>query len=222
MTIQQPKKVEPPAYSPDSEVTTHPAYAQISIGRTTGHFNLYGSDLNHNHAIHLTISRSKHHRDLHRDSYLEEKELLEVYLSEHEWATLLSSMNIGGGVPCTLRSVMGEMVPQIPPPPSRRDQFKNEAKQTMRDAYAQIKVLGEKLESLAMPVKTRKELEQHLQKCKQELQANLPFVLEQFDEHMGATVAAGKQELIAYAQQHNLLDQLKQLSQTDPKDKNGK
>lgn len=214
MAVEQPTKTRKTGPN-DAEVYTHPAFAQISVGRITGNVNLYGSDLSHRHAIHLTIARSKMERSLSSDRHFEQEELIELYLSEHDWATLLSSMNVGGGVPCTLRHVMGKPMPEIPPPPSRRQQFKQEAEETVRDAFAQLNRLGEQLDELNISAKARAALSQSLRMAKQELQSNLPFVLECFDEHMEKTVAAGKQELISYAQQHNLLEQLKQLTNSN-------
>lgn len=213
MAIEQPKRLPAPKHHPDAIVTTHPAYGQISIGRTTGNVTLYGSDLNHHHCIHITINRSKMERSLSADKHFAEEELVDVYLSENDWATLLSSMNVGGGVPCTLRTVAGKSMPQLPKPVDRREQFRTEADETCKDAYKHLQNLQDSLSDLNMPAKARKEIESHLRRAIQELQANLPFVLSQFAEHMDDTVAAGKQELLAYAKTHNLLDGLRQLTQ---------
>lgn len=94
--------------------TTHPAFAQIAASRVNGSTVLYGSDFVHYAAIRIRIHTSTQYRSLAHDRYHERENLVEVELSEAQWAHFISSLNMGSGSPCTLTSLGGKMVPGLP------------------------------------------------------------------------------------------------------------
>jgi hypothetical protein len=116
--------------------TTHPCFAQIRASRVNGLTNLYDSDFQHNHFVSISIYRSELDRHLNRDWHHSRDELIEVNLSEAQWATFVSSMNVGCGVPCTLSYLHGKFVPQLPDTPDTRTLFKME----MTDAVKKCKL----------------------------------------------------------------------------------
>ena len=117
--------------SRDATRTTHPAFAQITASRVSGHSILYGSDFDHNHYVTISISRSELCRNLSNDWYHSREELIEVALSEAQWATFVSSMNQGSGVACTLQHFNGKMIPQLPETVNRKAQFNGDLKETL-------------------------------------------------------------------------------------------
>lgn len=97
-----------------SKLLRHPAYGQIGASRTYGGGRaLYGSDFRHNSSVTIRISESEVTRDLSRDWPHATREIVEVTLSEAQWATFVSSLNMGEGTQCTLAHVMGERKPPI-------------------------------------------------------------------------------------------------------------
>ena len=64
-----------------------------------GSTNLYDSDFRHNHYMTITIRASELHRDLNRDWHFGRNELIEVALTESQWATFVSAPNMGSGLP---------------------------------------------------------------------------------------------------------------------------
>jgi len=178
--------------------TTHPAYAMIGASRVSGRTNLYASDFKHQNYMTISIRRSELHRGLNRDWHFGREELIEVALSESQWATFVSAPNVGSGVPCTLEYFQGKLVPGLPQPPSRVDQFDAEIQErlkkclkTLDDGIAAVQEVGlskvkqDKLASIFKGVRT-------------EIMSNLPFVAEQFSEHMEDTVEKAKQEVHGY------------------------
>jgi hypothetical protein len=81
----------------DEMTTTHPAFGQIGASRVSGHIQLYDSDFHHNAYMTISIRRSELHRSLNRDWHYGRDELIEVALSEAQWATFVSAPNIGSG-----------------------------------------------------------------------------------------------------------------------------
>src|SRR4051812_4593225 len=96
----------------------HPAWAMIGASRVQNGgpgATLFDSDIRHQHTVRVSISTASRRRDLNRDWLHAEREFVEVEMSEAQWASFVSSMNVGNGVPCTLRRCEGEYeVPGMP------------------------------------------------------------------------------------------------------------
>src|SRR3954470_19367469 len=98
------------------EIEKHPAYGQIAASRVTsgGGATLYGSDFKHSNFITIRVHASEQHRSLSHDWHYARDMLCEVALSEAQWATFVSSLNAGMGVPCTLSYVAPDGIGPVP------------------------------------------------------------------------------------------------------------
>lgn len=180
------------------EITTHPAYGQISASRVNGTSVLYGSDFIHNGYVTIRIHRSEWNRGLSNDWHHEREEIAEVALSEAQWATFVSTLNMGSGTPCTITSIAGRMVPGIPDPPDRHKQFKKEADARIANGLAHLDQLKAQIMELKISEKIRQSLLSELFTSRQELTANIGFVADQFTEHMETVTNHAKIEVAAY------------------------
>ena len=181
-------------------IETHPAYAQIMASRCSGQTHLYGSDFIHHNYITIKVHTSEQHRNLSRDWYHARKNLIEIKLSEAQWATFVSSLNAGGGVPCTLNYVQGVDVPDIKPVIDRELQFKQEFDKTLNSSLLQLNKLHNQVAESKLPNKTKEEFLRNLDHIKMNISSNLTFVSKSFAEHMEQTTEKAKMEVNAYAQ----------------------
>lgn len=91
---------------PDEE---HPAFGMISVNRCQGTpRTLFDSEIQHSHTVRLTITRAIRRRMLNRDWLHGTRDLIEIEMSEAQWASHVASMGIGSGTACTLRRVEAE------------------------------------------------------------------------------------------------------------------
>lgn len=187
--IEEPVTTERPGPSTET-VTTHPAFAQIGASRVSGNTALYDSDFRHNHYMTISIRRSELHRGLNRDWHFGREEIIEVALTESQWATFVSSSNMGSGVPCTLQRLDGKMVPGLPDPEKRTDQFSVEMRKSMQNVL-------DRLDALIAGAKTKAQ-KHEMEMLRQQIVSNLPFVASQFEKHMEDTVEDAKQEVHGY------------------------
>lgn len=174
----------------DETVTEHPAFGQIGASRVSGQAALYDSDFRHQHYMTISIRRSQLHRSLNRDWHFGREEIIQVALTEAQWATFVSSPNMGSGVPCTLQHLHGETIPGLPAPTERIDQFKAEMEEKLAGSIRRI-------DNMIAGAKTKAH-KTELEMLRQELVSNLPFVAKQFGEHVETTVEKGKQEIHGY------------------------
>lgn len=176
----------------DDYTESHPAYAVIGASRVHGSPGavLFGSDFRHQSYIVIRIAKAELRRGLSRDWVHGREQLMEVALSEAQWATFLSTLNVGEGTPTTLRWTPGGDVPAIIPTTNRRDQYNGEVDDRLTHALDLIHEA-----SAAAPTKKMKA---QLDKAAQELESNLDFVARSFDEHAERTVEKAKVEVAAY------------------------
>ncbi len=82
----------------------HPAWAMIGASRVSGTPGavLFDSDVRHQHYVMVRLSRGSRKRELHHDYLLARQEIIEIAMSEAQWASFVSTMNTGNGVPCTI------------------------------------------------------------------------------------------------------------------------
>jgi hypothetical protein len=197
---------EPGPGSSTEEVIDHPAFATIGANRvqTTGQ-TLFQSEFKHQSLITICIKGARVRRGLSNDRVSTSSRMpyIEVDLTESQWATFVSSLNVGEGVPCTLsyRHDIG-YVPQIPKPPERKQQFASEMRETLQDSINHLKKIESVLEGAKITGKLRDELMGHVRMAKQEIQSNMPFVEKQFAEHVENTTEAAKQEIHGYMVGH--------------------
>lgn len=118
-----PREIVPPTTDEHGE-DTHPAFGLISASRMqTGPVGatLFDSDIQHRHTITVRVHEATRKRDLSHD-WIHPKDrrgvLSEVEMSEAQWASFLSTMNTGNGVPCTIRRKAGDWnIPGLPHEP---------------------------------------------------------------------------------------------------------
>lgn len=207
MSDHLPPVVEPVITNDGSslggEKWTHPAYGALTVSRVSGRTNLFRSDFSHQHYINISLYPAELNRSLSRDWVFPYRSMpiVEIALSEAQWATFVSSHNIGEGTPCTIESVEGAHRPRLPAPHSRSDQFKMEADETLQSAVRSIDSLAEMIKELGLPPKKAEALMAHANKARQTLSSNLPFVAKQFEKHVETTVESAKTEVNAYATQ---------------------
>ena len=193
-----PTRTLTPGSAHEDYIEEHPAYGVIGASRVSagggpyGGKALFGSDFAHKNHIVIRIGPATLRRGLSNDWVGGGRTpYVEVALSEAQWATFVSSLNIGDGVPCTVEWLSGKRVPSIARDDSRREQNREEVNQTLADALAHIDAV---MASTAL----RKSDRERLALAKQELLSNLPYVAEQFDRHAERTVERAKMEVNAY------------------------
>lgn len=181
------------------EVATHPAFAQIAASRVSGHCALYGSEFHHHSYITVSIRRSELHRRLSEDRPYAREELIEVAMSEAQWATFVSSLNVGLGTQCTLERHNGAMVPGLPDPASRSDQFARELRQKQDTAVQALNGLRDAIAACGLSQKKASSLAAMVDAAVRNITSNSAFVAEQFGEHMEHVKEDARAELHAYA-----------------------
>lgn len=187
---QRPTRTQKNQIANDYE-ESHPAFAVIGASRVSGNATLFNSDFRHQHYIVIRIRAATVGRGLSSDWIHGGQEYIEVALSESQWATFISTLNVGDGTPCTLVWKDGEYLPSIEYVSDRREQFRGEVNDHIKDAV-------ETIDNMLATGKYSKKDREALEHVRRQVLGNLNFVVDQFDEHAEKTVERMKHEVEAY------------------------
>lgn len=192
----------------ERERITHPAFGQISFSRINGGGSrFYGSDLPQDNYIEMLVSNSEIERELTQDRYYPTKRILKVRMTSNQFSELITTMNQGGGVPCTLEIADRNHVEPLPEIENRKDfvhrKFKDRMIQfakTLKEKQAMAKSLIKKKTLSASDQNDLNFLIEHLTT---EVANNVPFFMECFQESMDEVVTEAKME-VENAIQHKI------------------
>lgn len=196
--IEQPVETPEPAPMGGSKIT-HPAFATIQAHRVSGTTSLFQSDFLHHHYVSVSISHAEKNRHLSNDWVYGRKTIIEINMSEAQWAAFVSSVNCGSGTPCTLSRHNGESVPRLPDPTPAEERFKAEVGGAAKEAINGLDVLHDAIEAAGLSKKRTDELLGKLRMARSKLECTMPFIANQFSEHCETTVEKAKTEINAYA-----------------------
>lgn len=176
---------------------THPAFMQISACRVNGGIMLYGSEFKHRSFISIRLHTSYEIRGLSRAWHHADKAVMELNLSEAQWATFISSLNAGMGSPATLEFMAGkDKIPPVELLEPRANTFRREYKETIANTVARLKKGIED----AKAAKVKKSIIADLEGALQGLISSAPYVESSFSEHMEDLVQEAKMAANAYAE----------------------
>lgn len=180
----------------------HETYGTLSVCRAQGGSHvLFGSSIKHR--TYLTISLNTAHisRELSNDFICPDRTLFEIDMSPSQWAEFVSSIGVGGGVPCTIRFANGHQTEECPFI-SKREQFDNEFDDAVQHSIESIKESIKAAEGLlskkSLTKKDRENLLQEIQNAYRAISETIPFVKRQFTEQMDKTVVEAKGEFEAW------------------------
>lgn len=184
----------------------HPSFGMLSFNRTHGgHSNLFGSSIQHNDTIHMVLREGVVTRGLNDDWYVGEDEILEVEMSQSQFAELITSMNVGTGTPCTIKYLRGKGRINEADFINKRQQITNEFKESMNERMSDAKEFYDEVKELFTTKKSigkgdRVMILRRLANVTQGMESSSKFIFDQFQNQIDKTITEAKGEIEAFAQ----------------------
>lgn len=182
----------------------HPAMVTVQFSRVrVGGISLFGSEVEHHTVIALRVSQADVKRELSQDwIHGDIRPIIEVFLSPTQFSDLLTTMNVGTGVPGTLRYHDGEHF-SSPEMPSKGQQFRAETLSALTDTMSQLRkahsALSDALcDDKPMGKKAKAELASMVASVERLVSDKLPFIMNQFSRQMARVVVEAKGEVDAF------------------------
>lgn len=182
----------------------HPSFGFIRASRVSGHTTLFDSAVRHHHYVTVTIGRASQERRYSENQIYGKDQLVEVAMSESQFAQFITSINVGSGAPCTLTWMTG--TGHIDPPPAdinTRETFSNEVKEAADVVGEKLKEALTEIKSLVASGKANKgqllTVLRSVETAMLQLNSNMPFMMQQFAEGIEKLTDRAKMDLNAHA-----------------------
>lgn len=187
--------------------SVHPSYCTVRFSRTNSSHQkpFFGSSIKPNSYITLTISSAEIDRKLNNDWIHSGRELIQVGMTEAQFAELITTINMGSGTPATLFHD-GKKKIEEPPYISKVEQHSMEFSNKMHEMSENLKNNFNKIQTIINSDKpinkqAKAELINMYNSMITQINSNIPFYEQQFLEQMQNTVHEAKMEINQHIQQ---------------------
>lgn len=193
----------------EKERFTHESFGQILFSRVSGKERFYGSELEQDHYIEMTVYRSEIERELTQDWYYPKDRMpvVRLRMSSGQFSELITSLNQGTGVCCTLEMVDGKPVAKLPEQESRKEFVHRKFQDRMSEFATHIRSRQNRAKELVgkktLSKENMREFQLHIEWLTQEVERNIPFFAKCFQETMDEVVFEAKTE-VENAIQHKI------------------
>lgn len=192
-------QTEPPF---DGWTESHPSYGVVGLARVSGRTRLFGSRVpEHTDYVTLRIHRADRTFSYGQERARATAQVVEIALSSVQLARLLTEMNMGDGVPCTLRYINREEMPEVPAAPvelhEARAQANEKVQQVAQNVQDRVAEVRSKLAG-RVPKGVMADVEAVFERFLVDVKSNIPFYAKQVDEAAERASAAAQAEVDAY------------------------
>ena len=183
------------------ETTKNPAYGFIRMSRVSGGSGrLFMSPLRHENRISITIGEAEHVRSLNTDAHYAGRQIIEVQMSEAQFAQFITNSMSHAGAPCTITRNNGKMIPPLEDVQLKSDRYYKEAQKMAEDAIKAVADARQKIGEIAatLPKKKQDEIAGKLNALEMTLADRMPWIVQMHHEHMDKVANLAKIEVEAY------------------------
>lgn len=193
----------------EAETLSHKSFGQIHFSRinSSEKIRFYGSELSQDHYIKMEVHHSVVERELTQDRYYNREHILSIRMTGGQFAEMITSLNHGTGVPCTIESIQDKRIEEMPLQESRKEFVHRKFEERMKMFADSIKENQRKAKEIVKKKILSKQdihdLTTQLEWLTQEVERNIPFFAKCFQETMDDVVFEAKTE-VENAIQHKI------------------
>jgi hypothetical protein len=184
----------------ETEILKHESFGQIQFSRVSGHADFYGSELEQQNFITMEVKNSELQRDLTQDRYFAfGVPLIKIRMTSGQFSEMITSMNMGSGVCCTIERLNGFKVEELPIQESRKELVHRKFEDRMKVFADSIRENKNKAKDIVKKKSLSKQdihdLSMQLDWLTSEIESNIPFFTKCFQETMDEMVFEAKTEV---------------------------
>lgn len=196
---------------------THPSYGLIGVSRVSGQSALFDSDVKHQHFISVRIKNAHRVIDGTHEFVAGDAAIVEIHMTEAQFAQMITQPNHGDGVPCTIHYSAGDKGeswlhpswgtrPEPPAPERFEAKFHQEASARAKIITDNLAQLEKALDSiLSGETKANKgtlnDLKAKVSSARMQIEQNIPYVLEVAAEQLEKKISSAVVEFESYVAQ---------------------
>lgn len=199
---------------------SHPSFGLLGFNRVQcgEAMPLFGSDLKHSNVIEMRLFHAARKRGLNRDWNHASERIVSVYMSQNQFAEMITSLNVGDGIPVTINYTERDGRIEEPDFRSVTELHEREFAQKAKELTEKTDVFMQEAEEILSGTGTvkkadRERLLRSLKMMRQDIQSNMPFMETQFHKAMDKVVVDAKGAIEAFYQHRVTEAGLEKLSQ---------
>jgi hypothetical protein len=204
---------------------THPSWVTVQFNRVSGQRTFFGSAIESTSWITLNVSVARRGCGFGQDRIMGEMrgDLIEVALSPAQFAELLTTMNVGTGVPGTMTRFDGKKIEDYEEKNHEATRVKEFFKERVMEKSEEIdKSIKEILNMLTDKKKNLtaanwENIWNLLDMIRREYKSNIPFYISQFEESSQKIVTQAKAEVDAFVMNAVVNTGIAALKENSPK-----
>ncbi|MCL2931932.1 MAG: hypothetical protein MGG11_06510 [Trichodesmium sp. MAG_R03] len=166
----------------------HPAQGMISFSKVQGNRDCFGSDVSLGSHIILTVSTAIKRRHTNNNYYSIDRNIVKVRMTHHQFAELITSLNNGDGIPCTIEWMNNKSVEDYKNNDSTIIEFNSDYQSTLKECMEQLNSIQNNIDQLSKSSRVGKKditnLQRLISNLSTNLKSNLPFLESRFHEEM--------------------------------------
>jgi len=186
----------------------HESYGLLQINRVSGGRNLFGSSVQHQNYYVLQVVRGKRVTKEHGEHFWGDGSrlpIVEVAISPAQFVELITTQNIGSGVPCTIIGVEGVMMD--PTPDDAGSEVKLIAEgfaERLEDAVSKLNIHDDQLSTM-LDKKTftkddKEQIRAAVHAARRLMSETAPYIMSLMGEHTEKLMAKGRLEVESFIQ----------------------
>lgn len=186
--------------SQEEKKIEHESFGMVGISRATCNvgLNFHGSDVRHSSFLSLRIYKSRINRHLHKDWHHSQEKIIEISLTHAQFSEMVSNMNCGDGVPCTINNLNGKRM-ESTPDRSKKDEYVGEFSKDVEDLKLLLKEARDEMKSLQEKTgaskKEKGSVLSKIEKALREVTSNMPFIKKSFNKSLNRAVDDAKRNI---------------------------
>ncbi len=191
----------------DETEKTHESFGMMSFNRVQCNYGevLHGSALKHSTFIEMRLHHSSMKRGLSHDWHHAQGRIASVRMSQNQFSELITSMNMGDGIPVTLGFTERDGELESPEFSSITETHRNEFTQKTKDVVGDAEALLASMKDLLSGSGTVKKADREtmlkqVEKVVREIGANMPHMEKTFAKAMDNVVTDAKGTIEAFYQ----------------------
>lgn len=189
----------------DEKEIEHESFGMLEVSRVQGDIDLFGVDYPTGHFITMRLYEGVLIERSGTNWFHARKIISEIRMSDVQFATMITGMNLGGGHPVTIAYRTEGPMREMGKPPkmdSPSEKAKGTIKKSVKETSARLDRAFARLEEALGPGSvskaTLKEIRDEVYQARMELQQNLPFYVEQGEAAIEKAADRAGQEIDAH------------------------
>ncbi len=183
---------------------THDSYGMLQFSRTYGDSKaLFGSSIQHHNTIRMTLKTASTVREGTNDYYFGKDVIVECEMSQSQFAELITSMNMGDGIPVTIKFLKGKGMIEPCPFTNKKKELESEFRQNLQSTSEQANEILKTVKQLfdekkSFTKKDKEDIIHMIEKLQRDIGDNREYIYRQFNRQMEKSTLEAKGEIEAF------------------------